>query len=88
MTTTAPSVAMISSVVHPLVRSMYMKKDFSHNDHEENVLVIETNFHQQEDNQHDNYDSYLIDLLIDLQDLKEKAEKEIGAINRVDIRPH
>lgn len=77
----------VRTVVHPLVRSMYLKKDISSYFQPENVLVIETNFDPQEGVDHDS-DSYLMDLLIDLQDLKARAEKEIGAVTRVDIRRH
>lgn len=80
-----PSVDVIKTVVHPLVHSMYLKKDYHAGHVGENILVIETNFHQQDAS---NDDTYLVDLLIDLQDLKDKAEKEIGTINRVDIRQH
>ena len=83
--TAAPTVDMIKTVVHPLVHAMYSKKDY-HEGHEgENILIIETNFNRQDIS---NDDSYLVDLLIDLQDLKDKAEKEIGPVNRVDIRQH
>lgn len=87
MTTTAatPPVDVIKSVMHPLVRSMYLKKDLHAGHVGENILVIETNFTQQEAS---NDDTYLVDLLIDLQDLKDKAEKETGPIDRVDIRRH
>ena len=81
----SPSVDVIKTVVHPLVRSMYLKQDLDAGHAGETVLVIETNFTQQDMT---NDDSYLVDLLIDLQDLKDKAEKEIGTINRVDIRRH
>lgn len=84
-----PSIDVIRTVTHPLVRSIYMKKDYHHDRNAENILVIETNFAQQEaDSDHETFDSYLVDLLIDLQDLKDQAEKEIGAVDRVDIRRH
>ena len=85
---TTPSVDVIRTVTHPLVRSIYMKKDYSRDRHHaDNILVIETNFTQQQDD-HEDFDSYLVDLLIDLQDLKNQAEKEIGLVDRVDIRRH
>lgn len=85
---TTASVDVIRTVTHPLVRSIYMKKDFSRDRrHADNILVIETNFTQQQDD-HEDFDSYLVDLLIDLQDLKNQAEKEIGLVDRVDIRRH
>lgn len=83
-----PVADVIRTVSHPLVRSIYAKKDFSTPDPDDNVLVIETNFEQQSMADHDNFDSYLIDLLADLQELKEQAEKEVGTISRVDIRTH
>lgn len=84
-----PSIDVIRTVTHPLVRSIYMKKDYHLDRDADNILVIETNFEQQTNgNDTDNFDSYLVDLLIDLQDLKDQAEKEIGAVDRVDIRRH
>ncbi len=84
-----PSIDVVKTVTHPLIRSMYMKKDYHHdNRHPESILVIETNFEQQSPGDHEHFDSYLVDLLIDLQELKDQAEREIGAVDRVDIRPH
>ena len=84
-----PSIDVIKTITHPLVRSIYMKKDYHLDRDADNILVIETNFGQQTTgNDTDNFDSYLVDLLIDLQDLKDQAEKEIGAVDRVDIRRH
>lgn len=84
------SVDMVRTIAHPLVKSAYTKKDFSNSDrhHESSVLVIETNFNSSDKHETGDFDTYLIDLLADLQELKDQAEKEIGTVSRVDIRHH
>lgn len=72
----------LRSITHPLIASMYMKKDFSD---QKNVLVIETAFSIND--KEETFDSYLIDLLMDLEDLKNKAENCVGTFDRIDIRP-
>lgn len=77
----------VAGVTHPLIADMYLKKDFSHNN--ENVLVIEARNKRGtdgDDAQHESFDSYLIDLLTDLEDLKKQAERQVGGIDRIDIR--
>jgi hypothetical protein len=84
------SVDMVRSIAHPLVKSAYTKKDFNNSDrqHDSSILVIETNFNSNDKHETGDFDSYLVDLLVDLQDLKEQAEKEVGTVSRVDIRHH
>lgn len=77
----------LNNISHPLVASMYMKRDFLQDGYTEDVLVIETVFAQDEETG-DNFDSYLIDLLTDLEDLKNKVENSVGSFDRIDIRPH
>ena len=72
--------------MHPLVRSAYMKKD-STSSREEDVLVLETSY-KSEDMEFGGFDSYLCDLVSDLQDLKDQAEQQGGSVDRVDIRMH
>lgn len=80
----------VSGISHPLIANMYLKKDFGSSDHnlEQNVLVIEAREHNTEDNNEDDcsFDSYLIDLYMDLEELKVKAEEKIGTFDRIDIR--
>ena len=76
----------LKTIRHPLVSSLSLKKDY-HDDQAEDVLVIETNF-SQADEDYDTFDSYLTDLLLDLEDLKNKAETCVGKFDRVDIRTH
>jgi hypothetical protein len=77
----------LKNITHPLISSMNMRTDLNRNKPAENVLVIETNFPRlpQDTNM---FDSYLMDLLLDLKDLKNKAENYIGKFDRVDIRVH
>lgn len=73
----------INAVCHPLIDAMYVK----HGAGGQDVLVIETNF-SQDKTDHELYDSYMTELLFDLENLKDLAEakSETGHIARVDIR--
>lgn len=71
----------INAVCHPLIESMYVKHDLNGKD----VLIIETNF-SQEKTDNELYDSYMTELLFDLENLKDLAEEKAGHIDRVDIR--
>ncbi|MBI1301917.1 MAG: hypothetical protein GC137_09715 [Alphaproteobacteria bacterium] len=73
----------VSGITHPLVADMYLKKDFGSK--KQDVLIIETK-RQSDELDHDSFDSYLIDLLTDLEDLKAQAEKKVGFFDRIDIR--
>ncbi len=83
------SVDMVRTIAHPLVKSAYTKKDFNNSDrhHDSSILVIETNFSSDTHDQGD-FDTHLVDLLADLEELKNQAEKEVGTVSRVDIRHH
>lgn len=75
-------------ITHPSVRDAYLKT-VSNPDHTkfEDVLVLET-YHEDGKQELDGFDSYLIELLNDLEDLKNKAEAKVGHIDRVDICHH
>lgn len=75
----------ITAISHPLIASMYLKKDFHGSDPSEDVLVIETNFVSQEDDK-ETFEDYLMELLSDLPELQMEAEQRIGKFDRVDIR--
>lgn len=77
----------VTGIYHPLVADMYLKKDFSHHNCYQDVLVIEVRSGS-EDGEHDGFDSYLTDLLTDLEDLKRQAENKLGCFDRVDIQTH
>lgn len=76
----------VKGITHPLVSDIYLKKEFGYGHHSENVLVIEARSNDDEEMEFNTFDSYLIDLLTDLEDLKEQAEEKIGKFDRVDIR--
>lgn len=78
----------ITALSHPLVREAYLKKDFAADHWNEDVLVIETLDPDFDDIGHDLFDSYLIDLLADLDDLRVQAEEKVGHIDRIDIRSY
>lgn len=74
----------LNTISHPLVASMYLKKDFGDKNHgsQEDVLVIETAFHETTPLR----DAFLTELLFDLQEIHELAEERIGKFDRIDIR--
>lgn len=79
----------LNGITHPLISSIFLKKDFSDpSKYHEDVLVIETNFNHNDAEHDEAFDSYLIELLSDLNDLKVQAEEKIGKFDRVDIRTH
>lgn len=81
----------VSGITHPLIAEMYIKKGYAPYDigneiPAEDILVIET--YAEDQDIHTDTDSHLFDLLADLQDLKEKAEQQVGHFDRIDIRTH
>ena len=74
-------------IQHPLVRDAYLIKEASSKNKQEEVLVLEA-FGNSEDMEFGNFDSYVYDLVTDLQALKEQAEKQSCFIDRVDICTH
>lgn len=77
----------LKNISHPLVSSLHMRKDFGANHRTEDVLVIEASFPEATKSKK-SFDSYLLDLLVDLKDLKSQAETQVGKFDRVDIRLH
>ncbi|MGB1077459.1 MAG: hypothetical protein ACPG05_04055 [Bdellovibrionales bacterium] len=72
------------SISHPLVRDAYVKKEAKPNHVEQDVLVLEM-----VDDEHEgdtsSFDSYLLDLLIDLESLKHQVQENGTIFHRVDI---
>lgn len=85
---TVPQV--IRGVSHPLVTDMYLKRDNSNRRTSEDVLVIQTVARENDadESEFNSFDTYLIDLLTDLEDLKALVEHQTGPFDRVDIRSH
>lgn len=79
-----PASEQLKVISHPLIASMYMKKDFGMHHRSEDVLVIQTCLPRPEDD-YSNFDSSLMDLLSDLEGLKNQAEHCVGSFDRVDI---
>lgn len=75
----------IHHIARPGIAAVYKKRDFTTNKHSEDVLVIETSF-ANDDDDHESFESFMTDLLIDLPDIKKQAELETGPIDRIDIR--
>ncbi len=79
----------VKSVSHPLIKGMYLKKDFHRPLRNQDVLVIETiNLSQNNYENASSFDSALSGLLMDLEMLKKDVEREVGPFDRVDIRTH
>ncbi|MGQ0528082.1 MAG: hypothetical protein ACT4OY_08675 [Alphaproteobacteria bacterium] len=77
----------LKAFTHPHIASMHMKKDFGvHNNKTEDVLVIDTLLSEDIDQEH--FNDSLLDILLDLDALKIKAESTFGKIDRIDIRTH
>jgi hypothetical protein len=77
----------VTGITHPHVKEIYLKQEYHADTREQRVLVIETSDHDDKDN-HEMFDSYLIDLLGDLRNLQIQAAGKVGKIDRVDIRTH
>ncbi|MCC7305677.1 MAG: hypothetical protein IT558_05395 [Alphaproteobacteria bacterium] len=75
----------IKGVTHPLVSSIYLKKDCGDSTRPEDVLIINTNFEEAGED-YESFDSYLMALLDDLHELRAQAEKSVGSFDRIDIR--
>ena len=82
-----PTQNKLGAVSHPLVAAMYLKKDFGapFSKHQEDVLVIETNFPVDETDPK-SFNACLSDLLSDLPNIQTEAEAKVGPFDRVDIR--
>jgi hypothetical protein len=68
----------VTGMTHPAIADIYLKSNFGQKS--EDVLVIETN------NSGDDIDPYILDLILDLNELKEQAQRKIGSFDRIDIR--
>ncbi len=77
----------VTGISHPLIADMFLKKDYRNGKRASDVLVIEARKHRL-DNEHDAFDTYLIDLLTELPDLKSRVERSVGKFDRIDIREH
>lgn len=73
----------VIGISHPFISDMYLKIDQRRN---QNVLVIQAKA-EREDTEIQLVDPVL-DIITDLEDLKLKAEQQVGHFDRVDIRTH
>ncbi len=72
---------------HPLVRDAYLKKELGIHMREEDILVLEADI-PDDDDKDAGFDCHLVELLSDLQKLKDQAEQKVGSIDRIDIRKY
>ena len=77
----------VTGISHPLVREVYLKKECRTNQQDKSVLIIEARESELEQD-HELFDSYLVELLGDLEELKKAVQNKIGVFDRIDIRTH
>lgn len=75
----------LNSITHRLVSAIYAKQELNNKLDKQNVLVIKT-FIPDPDDDYEMFDIYLSDLLLDLNQLKREAERQVGGIDRIDIQ--
>lgn len=78
----------ITGITHPQVAAMYVRHQLNGDDIADDVLVIETWPHDERELEMHGKDEYILDLLLDLQALREQAEAKAGPVSRIDIRWH
>ena len=80
----------VTGITHPNIADMYIKHhSIGRTNKIRKILIIETNARPQNTSPNQDYaehDSYLIDLLIDLEDLKKQVEAKVGKLDEIDIR--
>lgn len=69
-------------ISHPHVTSAYIKQDLAAQTAGKQVLVIETDIDVAKAENEDEY----LDLLMDLKDIRSRAQRQFGDISRVDIK--
>jgi len=67
-----------TGIIHPHIEDIYLKQNVSEHDLSDNILVIKTQ----------NNNAAVMGLLADLKSIQEKAEKQLGQIDRVDLTVH
>ena len=81
----------IKGLTHPLISDIYLKRGVGKSKGED-VLVIEARrprtANQNNKIRKSTPESFMYDLLTDLEDLKHKALQQVGHFDRVDIRTH
>ena len=79
----------IKTIHHPAVSDIYLKREFDNDHKETDVLIIQAKLDKYDDNEqseHNAHDSYIIDILTDLNEISARAAAEVGHFDRVDIR--
>lgn len=79
----------VTGITHPLIKDIYLKKSRVKGQHGENILIIEALNEDHDDmSEHNGFDPYLAELLVDLKDLEEQVKRKVGSFDRIDIRTH
>ena len=71
----------LKDITHPLVTTLYLKEDFGASGTPHSTLVIRTNFNFANDQEP------LLDLLEDLDELRDRAREKGARFDHIDIRP-
>jgi hypothetical protein len=77
----------IKCISHKYISSLHLKRDLTHADAPENVLIIETINFKSNFSDLDTYEC-LMELLTDLDNLRIAVEEQVGKFDRIDIRCH
>ena len=78
----------ITGITHPQVAAMYVRHEERGGVKADDVLVIETWPHDEGELEMHGRDEYILDLLLDLQELRAQVEAKAGPVSRIDIRWH
>lgn len=72
----------VKGLSHPRIASAFITKKA-----DENILILEMHPDMIDAHaNHDLFDSYLNEVLMDLEELKRRAEEQAGSVDHIDIR--
>lgn len=73
----------VTGIYHPCIEHMYIKETPDTNHKMDRTLIIETLGFDEDD---EGYDSHMIDLLADLDDLKNQVQAKASKFSNIEIR--
>ncbi len=76
----------VKGITHPYIDNIFVKQGDAVNN-ADRVMVIDTLLSNAADDT-ELFDSHLIDILNDLDDLKNEVQNQAGAFNHIEIRTH
>lgn len=78
----------VTGITHPYISGLYLKRRPGRNAGTDNTLVIDTVVQKNGAGNPEQHDKYIMDILLDLQSLKDQVERKVGRISHIDIRCH